>query len=55
VRPEQAKGYNGAFFATNDLIQVLITSTTLAAIAEGGDNTRRSGLLRPRLTLAQPA
>ncbi len=55
MRPEQAKGYNGAFFATNDLMQVFITSTTLVAIAEGDDNTLRSGLLRRRLMLAQPA
>ncbi|HZF23737.1 MAG TPA: hypothetical protein VE030_09755, partial [Burkholderiales bacterium] len=55
MRPERAKRYNGAFFATNDLMQAFMTSTTLVAIAGIGDNTLRSSLLRRRLMLAQPA
>jgi len=55
MRPGRAKRYNGAFFATNDLMQAFMTSTTLVAIAEIGDNTLRSSLLRRRLMLAQPA
>ena len=37
MRPERAKRYNGAFFATNDLMQAFMTSTTLVAIAEIGE------------------